>query len=65
MYKGRSKGTKEDILGFFRKEKNKKALDYLKIGYRLTDIAELTGLHINTISKIKKLWNQSSTTIST
>ena len=65
VYKGRSKGTKEDILGFFGKEKNKKALDYLKSGYRLTDIAELTGLHINTISKIKKLWTQSSINKST
>jgi DNA invertase Pin-like site-specific DNA recombinase len=65
VYKGRSKGTKEDIIGFFGKEKNKKALDYLKSGYRLTDIAELTGLHINTISKIKKLWTQSSINKST
>jgi len=59
IYKGRKQGTTEDILSFLSKEKNKKAVEYLKKGYKQTDIAELTGLHINTISKIKKVWKQS------
>jgi DNA invertase Pin-like site-specific DNA recombinase len=59
IYKGRKQGTAEDILSFLSKEKNKKAVEYLKKGYKQTDIAELTGLHINTISKIKKVWRQS------
>ena len=53
-YKGRVEGSKEDILTFLSKEKNKKALDYLKKGYKAVEISKLTGLHINTITKIKK-----------
>jgi len=59
VYKGRKQGTSEDVLTFLSKDKNKKAVEYLKKGYKQTDIAELTGLHINTISKIKKVWKQS------
>lgn len=59
VYKGRVAGSKEDVVEFLSKEKNKKALEYLKSGYKQTDISELTGLHINTISKIKKVWKQS------
>jgi DNA invertase Pin-like site-specific DNA recombinase len=58
-FQGRKKGTSEDVVKFLSKEKNKKALEYLKKGYTQTDIAELTGLHINTISKIKKVWQKS------
>jgi len=56
VYKGRVAGSTEDVLDFLSKEKNKKALDLLKLGYKLTDISELTGLHINTVSKIKRVW---------
>ena len=54
VYKGRQEGSKEDILTFLSKEKNKKALDYLKKGYKAVEISKITGLHINTITKIKK-----------
>lgn len=54
-YKGRVQGSKEDILTFLSKEKNKKALDYLKKGYKAVEISKITGIHINTITKIKKL----------
>ena len=54
VYKGRHEGSKEDILTFLSKEKNKKALDYLKKGYKAVEISKITGIHINTITKIKK-----------
>lgn len=53
VYKGRVKGSKEDSLSFLNKEKNKKAVDYIKKGYKNTEISKLTGLHINTLTKIK------------
>ena len=55
IYMGRKKGSNETILSFLSKEKNKKALDYLKRGYKVVEVAKLTDLHINTITKIKKL----------
>ena len=54
VYQGRKKGTREDTLSFLSKEKNKKALEYLKKGYKGVDVSKLTGIHINTITKIKK-----------
>ena len=54
-YTGRRKGSKENTLDFLSKEKNKKAVDYLKKGYKVTEVAKLTELNINTVSKIKKL----------
>jgi DNA invertase Pin-like site-specific DNA recombinase len=55
VYKGRVEGSKEDALKFLGKEQNKKALEYLKKGYKAVEISKITGLHINTITKIKKL----------
>ena len=55
IYLGRKTGSKETILSFLSKEKNKKALDYLKKGYKVVEVAKLTDLHLNTITKIKKL----------
>lgn len=55
VYKGRAEGSKEDILAFLSKPKNKEALSYLKKGYKAVEISKLTNLHINTITKIKKL----------
>jgi len=54
-YRGRKRGTKEDALSFLSKDKNKKALDLLKKGYKGTEISKIVGVHINTITKIKKL----------
>lgn len=54
-YTGRKKGSNEDVLKFLSKEKNKKALDYLKKGYKINEVAKITGLHSNTVSKIKKI----------
>lgn len=55
VYRGRIQGSKEDVLAFLSKEKNKKALDLLKKGYKAVEVAKITGIHINTITKIKKL----------
>ena len=54
-YLGRRTGTKEDTLAFLSKESNKKALKYIKAGHPLNEVAKLTGLHPNTITKVKKL----------
>ncbi len=55
VYLGRKTGTKEDVLNFLEKPKNKKALEYIRKGYKLTEAAKLSGVHINTVTKIKKL----------
>jgi DNA invertase Pin-like site-specific DNA recombinase len=55
IYKGRATGSSEDTLTFLSKKGNKEALALLKKGYKAVDVSKLTGLHINTITKIKKL----------
>lgn len=57
IYTGRKKGTNEDVLSFLSKDKNKKAIEYLKKGFKSVEVSKLTGLHINTITKIKKHLN--------
>ena len=57
-YTGRKIGSKESVLDFLSKEKNKKAAEYLKKGYKVVEVAKLTDLHINTITKIKKYSSQ-------
>jgi len=54
-YKGRNNGTKESVLQFLNKDKNKKALELLKKGYKNIEVAKIIGLHPNTVSKINKL----------
>ena len=56
-YKGRNQGSKEDVHYFLSKPKNKKALDYLKKGFKNSEISKITGLSINTIVKIRKYAN--------
>ncbi|UUW11337.1 recombinase family protein [Flavobacterium plurextorum] len=53
VYNGRKKGSKENALTFLNKEKNKKAVEYIKKNYKNTEISKITGLHINTLTKIK------------
>lgn len=55
VYKGRVEGTTEDVHTFLDKPKNKKALEYIKKGYKLSEAAKLADVHINTMTKIKKL----------
>lgn len=51
----RKSDTKEDPLKFLSKTKNKRALDLLKKGYKGCEVAKITELNINTITKIRKL----------
>ena len=55
VYKGRKAGSKEDTLRFLSKPKNKKALELLKLGNKAVDVAAAAKVHINTVTKIKKL----------
>ena len=55
IYKGRKEGTIEDVHVFLDKPKNKKAQEYIKKGYMLSEAAKLADVHINTMTKIKKL----------
>lgn len=55
VYKGRVKGSTEEVTAFLSKKSNKEALAYLKRGYKGVEVAKLTGLNLNTITKIKKL----------
>jgi hypothetical protein len=52
---GRKSGTKENILHFLSKPKNKKALEYLNKGYMKNEVAKIVGINVNTITKISKL----------
>lgn len=56
-YLGRKKGSSEDTLQFLSKPKNKKALEYLKKGFKKTEAAKLSGVNVNTVTKISKLAN--------
>ena len=53
-YKGRNKGTTEDVHYFLSKPKNKKVLDYIRKEYKNSEISKITGLSINTIVKVRK-----------
>jgi len=55
IYKGRLSGTTEGVLVFLSKPKNRKALEYLKKGYKMNEAAKLASVNINTMTKIKKL----------
>jgi DNA invertase Pin-like site-specific DNA recombinase len=54
-YLGRKKGTEENAFKFLSKADNKKALEYIKKGYKLSDVAKIADLHPNTVTKVKKL----------
>ena len=54
-YKGRKKGTEEDVLKFLSKPNNKKSLELIKKGYKSVEISKITGVSLNTLTKIKKL----------
>lgn len=54
VYKGRKKGSSTSTLDFLNKPKNKVAVERLKLGLKKNEVAKITGLHINTITKISK-----------
>jgi len=55
VYKGRKPGSNENVLEFLEKPQNKKVIEYLKKGYNCKEAAQLSSVHINTVTKIKKL----------
>jgi len=55
VYKGRTSGSSEDVFSFLSKPKNKKVLEYLKKGYKATEVAKLAKVHYNTVVKVKAL----------
>ena len=56
-YTGRAKGSNEDVHKFLSKPKNSKAVEYIKKGYKNIEVAKIVGVHINTITKIRKIAN--------
>jgi DNA invertase Pin-like site-specific DNA recombinase len=55
VYKGRANGSKEDVRSFLNKPKIVKTIEYLKKGYKATEISRIVGVHVNTITKVKKV----------
>ena len=53
-YLGRKPGSNEDPIKFLSKPQNKKALDLLRKGYKNIEVAKITELHVNTITKVKR-----------
>ena len=52
---GRKKGTLENPLKFLSKKRNKLAMDLLMKGYKNIEVSRITGLHPQTVSKVKRL----------
>jgi len=55
VYKGRKKGAKADIQKWIQKPKIAKTIEYLKKGYKANEISKIVGIHVNTITKVKKV----------
>jgi DNA invertase Pin-like site-specific DNA recombinase len=55
VYNGRKKGSKESVLDFLNKPKNKSVIDYLKKGYTGVEISKIVCININTITNIKEI----------
>jgi DNA invertase Pin-like site-specific DNA recombinase len=55
VYKGRTHGSKEDIRKFLSKPKVAKTIEYLKKGYKASEISRIVGIHVNTITKVRRL----------
>ena len=55
VYKGRVQGSKEDLRTFLSKPKIAKTIEYLKKGYKASEISKIVGVHVNTITKVKRV----------
>ena len=55
VYKGRVNGSKEDLRTFLSKPKVAKTIELLKKGYKASEISRIVGIHVNTITKVKKI----------
>jgi DNA invertase Pin-like site-specific DNA recombinase len=54
-YTGRKQGTTENALTFLSKPRNRKAVNLLKKGYKMREVAHISGISINTVSKVKRM----------
>ena len=55
VYKGRVNGSKEDLRTFLSKPKVAKTIELLKKGYKASEISRIVRIHVNTITKVKKM----------
>jgi DNA invertase Pin-like site-specific DNA recombinase len=55
VYRVRVHGSKEDLRTFLSKPKVAKTIEYLKKGYKSSEISRIVGIHVNTITKVKKV----------
>lgn len=55
VYKGRKQGSKLDVQKWIVKPKISKTIEYLKKGYKASEISKIVGIHVNTITKVKKI----------
>ena len=55
VYTGRKTGSRESKDEFLNKPKIKEVVKYLNMGWKAVTISEEVGVHINTITKVKKL----------
>jgi DNA invertase Pin-like site-specific DNA recombinase len=55
-YTGRKKGSVVPPEKFLKRPKVVKALEYLNQGLKAKDVSKLVGLHANTISKVKRIY---------
>jgi hypothetical protein len=55
FYTGRKKGTKESVDEFLQKPKIKIVVECINNGWKHVDIAEKFDVHINTVTKVKKI----------
>ena len=55
VYTGRKNGSSETEEQFLNKPKIKKVIEYLELGWKSTKISQEVNIHINTITKVKKI----------
>jgi hypothetical protein len=55
VYKGRKPGSSESNDDFLNKPKIKEVVNYLNMGWKAVTISKEVGIHINTITKVKKM----------
>jgi len=61
VYKGRKQGASESTEKFLSKPKIKEVVKLLETGMKCKTISREIGVHVNTITKVKKLLSESKT----
>jgi DNA invertase Pin-like site-specific DNA recombinase len=60
VYTGRKYGSNENVQAFLTKPKNAYALRLLAKQYKCKEVSKIVGIHVNTVTKIKKLGFQNN-----